>query len=218
MASQLTTFIRSKTWVSPAPGINEPTDNDPESDEHLNFTPETLKRFQNDPEYLLYHRRSVADRRSANFTRAYSASETQRTAQMLYKKTMKERLGDSEKGRKIYDMLIPDYPVGCRRQTPGQGYLEALKLKNNDVRWDDIARITKRGILTRSGQELEFDAIVCATGFHTNYRPRFPIIGRRGADLSEQYKTIPEAYFGLTAPNFPNFFSQYSVQYCRSIL
>ena len=195
--------------MSPAPGINEPTGNDPEADEALNFTAATLKRFKDDPEYLLEHRRSVADRRSANFTRAYAASETQSLAQALYKKTMKERLGDSEKGQRIYDMLIPDYPVGCRRQTPGQGYLEALCRDNVDIKWDDIARISKKGISTRSGVEIEFDAIVCATGFHTNYRPRFPIVGRRGANLSEQYKDIPEAYFGLTAPNFPNFFSQY---------
>lgn len=208
MASHLTTFIRSKTWVSPAPGINEPTSGDPETDERLNFTEATLQRFHDDPEYLLKHRRDVADRRSANFTRAYAASDTQKLAQALYKKTMKERLGTTEKGTKIYDMLVPDYPVGCRRQTPGQGYLEALCRDNVDVRWDDIAKFTKKGILTKCGVELEFDAIVCATGFHTNYRPRFPIVGRRGADLAEQYKDIPEAYFGLTAPNFPNFFSK----------
>ena len=121
---------------------------------------------------------------------------------------MKSRLGNSEKGRKIYEMLVPDYPVGCRRQTPGQGYLEALCKENVDVKWDDIAKVTKRGILTKSGEELEFDAIVCATGFHTNYRPRFPIIGRGGANLKDQYDPTPEAYFGLATPNFPNFFSK----------
>lgn len=174
-----------------------------------------MQRFKDDPEYLLEHRRSVSDRRSANFTRAYAASETQARAQMAYRTTMKERLGDSEKGRQIFDMLVPDYPVGCRRQTPGQGYLEALCRDNVDVKWDDIASVTPKGVLTKSGEELEFDVIVCATGFHTNYRPRFPIVGRRGADLATQYKDVPEAYFGLATPNFPNFFSKWHfLQYC----
>jgi hypothetical protein len=47
-------------------------------------------------------------------------------AHELFTRTMKERLGDSPKGRKLAEMLIPTFPVGCRRQTPGPGYLEAL--------------------------------------------------------------------------------------------
>ncbi|KAJ5626335.1 hypothetical protein N7510_002644 [Penicillium lagena] len=207
ISSHLTTFIRSKTWVSPAPGINEPTSDDPEADERLNFTEATLKRFREDPDYLLKHRRAVSDRRNANFDRAYTASPQQQKAQVLYKKTMKARLGDSEKGKKIYDMLVPDYPVGCRRQTPGQGYLEALCRDNVDVKWDDIGYVTRKGIMTKSGEEIEFDAIVCATGFHTDFKPRFPIVGRKGINLQDQYADIPEAYFGLTTPNFPNFFT-----------
>ncbi|KAN0102792.1 FAD/NAD(P)-binding domain containing protein [Hyaloscypha variabilis] len=207
IASHLTSFVRSKTWISPAPGINEPTENDPETDENHNYAPHVIQKFKDDPEFLLQHRRDVMDRRIDNFKRAHTASEHQRKAQELFKKTMTERLGNSEKGRKLAERLVPKFPVGCRRQTPGPNFLETLIRPNVETRWDDIAKITVRGILTRSGEELEFDAIVCATGFDTSFQPRFPVIGRGGASLGEQWEETPEAYFGIAVPNFPNYFS-----------
>jgi cation diffusion facilitator CzcD-associated flavoprotein CzcO len=200
--------VRSQTWISPAPGINEPTANDPETDDKHNYAPHVLEKFKEDPNFLLQHRRDLMDRRIDNFKRAHAASESQAKAQTLFRKTMTERLGDSEKGKKLAKMLIPEFPVGCRRQTPGPGFLEVLIEPNVETRWDDIARITEKGILTKEGEELEFDAIVCATGFDTSFQPRFPIIGRNGISLAEQWEEIPEAYFGLAVPNFPNYFSK----------
>jgi cation diffusion facilitator CzcD-associated flavoprotein CzcO len=208
VASQLTSFIRSQTWISPGPGINEPTANDPETDTKHNYAPHVLEKFKSEPEFLLEHRRAVMDRRIDNFKRAHAESDSQAAAIALFRKTMTERLGDSEKGKKLAKMLIPDFPVGCRRQTPGPDFLETLIRPNVDVRWDDIAKITEKGILTKTGEELEFDAIVCATGFDTSFQPRFPIIGRNGASLAKQWEEVPEAYFGLAVPNFPNYFSK----------
>jgi hypothetical protein len=37
---------------------------------------------------------------------------------------------------------------------------------------DEISRITESGLVTAKDQELEFDIIVCATGFHVAYVPR----------------------------------------------
>lgn len=210
VASHLTSFVRSQTWISPAPGINEPTENDPETDDQHNYASHVLEKFKDEPEFLQAHRRDVMDRRIDNFKRAHAGSESQMNAQALFRKTMTERLGETEKGKKLAKMLIPEFPVGCRRQTPGPSFLETLIKPNVETRWDDISKITEKGILTKTGEELEFDAIVCATGFDTSFQPRFPIIGRGGADLSKQWGDIPEAYFGITVPNFPNYFSKYS--------
>lgn len=207
VTSKLTWFIRSKVWISPAPGINSPTDNDPAIDEKLNYAPEILERFKTDPEFLLQYRRGVMNRRIDNFKRTTVTSDAQKKAQEQYRSSMEGRLGNSEKGRKIAQMIIPSFPVGCRRETPGPNLLEALLEPNVDVEWDNIAKITEKGILTKSGEELEFDAIVCATGFDTSFRPRFPIIGKNGVDLADQWDAIPEAYLGLAVPNFPNYFS-----------
>lgn len=205
----MTCFIRSQTWISPAPGVNEPTANDPETDKDLNFAPHVLKRFKDDPEYLLDHRRNLIDRRIDNFKRVTAASAEQKTALEIFTRSMAARLGNSEKGQRLAKKLIPKFPVGCRRQTPGPDFLEALLEPQVDVRWDDIAKVTEKGILTKLGEQLEFDAIICATGFDTSFRPRFPIIGRNGANLAKQWDDIPEAYFGLAVPNFPNYFSMF---------
>ena len=106
----------------------------------------------------------------------------------------------------ILDAIIPTWLPGCRRLTPGPGYLEALVEDNVDFITDSIVKITPEGILTADGQERKVDAIVCATGFDTSYTPRFPMIGRNGITLSEQWASAPSAYMSLATPNFPNFF------------
>lgn len=180
-------------------------------DENYNYAPQVIETFKSDPTTCQDHCRSLIDRRISNFKRTHTASETQTAARDMFTKNMKERLGDSPKGQMLAEMLIPDFPVGCRRQTPGPGYLEALVKDHVDTRWDDIDHFTEKGIFTKSGEELKFDAIVCATGFDTTFMPRFPIRGRNGADLAKQWEDIPKAYFGITVPEFPNYFSTYQL-------
>ncbi|KAL4806510.1 hypothetical protein BDV18DRAFT_159682 [Aspergillus unguis] len=203
----LDVHARSQTWISPAPGINEPTENDPPMDEEYNFTPETLQLF-NDPEVLRAYRAALMDRRSSNFKRAIATSDLQKKAQELFTRVMKERLGETEKGRRAASFLVPTFPVGCRRLTPGPGFLEALTADNVEMRWDDIARISTNGIISKStGEEIQYDAIVCATGFDTSFRPSFPLIGRNGVNLAEKWSTSdPAAYFSCMVPDMPNYF------------
>lgn len=200
-------YIRTQTWISPAPGINEPTANDPEMDVDYNFMPSSLETFK-DPEALRDYRKAIMDRRIENFKRNMADSDVQLKAQALFQKSMTERLGNSEKGRKAAEYLLPNFPVGCRRQTPGPGFLEAVTQDNVELRWDDIDSITEKGIRGRDGTVREYDAIICATGFDTSFRPSFPIIGRNGIDLQKRWSTEdPQAYFGLCVPDMPNYFS-----------
>lgn len=81
--------------------------------------------------------------------------------------------------------VLPDFSVGCRRLTPGPGYLEALCednvgicmfagfLFNLLISWSStkvdyipsqIKRITATGIETEDGQHIDLDVIICATG------------------------------------------------------
>lgn len=199
-------YIRTQTWISPAPGINEPTENDPEMDPELNFTEKSLEIFK-DPKVLRDYRAAVMDRRSSNFKRAIAGSDLQTKAQNLFRNIMIERLGDSLKGQKAAEFLLPDFPVGCRRLTPGPGFLEAVTQNNIELCWDDIERITEKGILTRSGEEKEYDVIVCATGFDTSFCPSFPLVGRNGVNLAQKWTNeLPKAYFGFMVPDMPNYF------------
>ena len=53
--------VRTHTWISPAPGINEPTANDPEMDPDYNFIQQTLEIFK-DPVVLRDYRVAIMDR------------------------------------------------------------------------------------------------------------------------------------------------------------
>ncbi|OAL05033.1 FAD/NAD(P)-binding domain-containing protein [Phaeosphaeriaceae sp. SRC1lsM3a] len=200
-------YVRTQTWISPAPGINEPTDNDPEMDKDYNFSQKTLEVFK-DPEVLRAYRVAIMDRRIENFKRAIADSDVQKKAQELFRKSMIDRLGNTEKGRRAAELLLPSFPVGCRRQTPGPGFLEAITQENVEMRWDDVQKVTEKGIITRAGDLKEYDVIVCATGFDTSFKPSFPVVGRNGVNLAEKWTSdLPKAYFGFLVPDMPNYFT-----------
>lgn len=106
--------------------------------------------------------------------------------------------------------LIPNWPIGCRRATPGLNYLEALTQPHVSLVQEPIQRVTEHGITTTDGCSRDFDVIVCATGFDVSYRPNFPLRGRDGIDLVEKWKktatTGPLAYLSICVPGFPNYF------------
>lgn len=109
----------------------------------------------------------------------------------------------------LAEAIIPkDFAVGCRRPTPGNGYLEALCQDDVDIVLGGIAEITPEGIKTADGKEHKVDIIVCATGFDVSWKPAYPTIGRGGKSLSEEWKDIPSTYLSITVPNFPNYLSE----------
>ena len=75
---------------------------------------------------------------------------------------MKKKL---ERKPEIYDSLIPDFPPGCRRLTPGPGYLEALIEENVQFVGAGVREVTESGLIDTNGDFHEVDAIICATGF-----------------------------------------------------
>lgn len=91
--------------------------------------------------------------------------------------------------------------------TPGHGYLEALVADNVTVTRDPIRRFTSQSIETMTGVEYRVDAIICATGFDTSYRPSFPVIGSNGKNLRDEWQDEPRSYLSIAAAGFPNYFS-----------
>ena len=67
---------------------------------------------------------------------------------------MAERLGHDPR---LCEMLIPKWSLGCRRITPGEGYLESFLLPNCDITQSPIQRISEHAIHTADGKVHEVD-------------------------------------------------------------
>ncbi|KAA8897840.1 hypothetical protein FN846DRAFT_921388 [Sphaerosporella brunnea] len=61
-----------------------------------------------------------------------------------------------QKKPELISKLTPKFAVGCRRITPGPGYLEALIEDNTSPIFGEIARITSMGIVMSSGETLNW--------------------------------------------------------------
>lgn len=72
----------------------------------------------------------------------------------------------------LIERLIPTFGVGCRRLTPGIGYLETLTQDNVNVVMDNILKFTGEGVMTIDGTKRKVDTIICATvwGLHSSMR------------------------------------------------
>lgn len=105
------------------------------------------------------------------------------------------------KGGRFYD----------RRPVMDTHYYETFNKENVDlvdVNKNLIIEFTESGIRTADA-DLEFDVIVCATGFDamTGAITRVNIQGKEGKTLKEYWKNGPRMYLGLMANGFPNLFT-----------
>lgn len=116
---------------------------------------------------------------------------------------MRKYITDDE----IFQQLLPDFAVGCRRLTPGNPYMRAVQEKNVTIRRCAVTKVTPHSVIGSNGDKVEVDTIVCATGFDVSFRPRYPIIGRGGASLQEKWKDVPEGYLSVAVPDMPNYFT-----------
>ena len=83
---------------------------------------------------------------------------------------------------------------------------QALGKANVKVVHQELAEVTKTGCRWENGDEIVFDVLICATGFDTSYRPRFPIIGLEDLNLQDAWASKPSSYLGIATTGFPNFF------------
>ena len=126
-------------------------------------------------------------------------SEMQGTVRRMFAQTMQTRLS---KKPEIAAKLMPSFAPGCRRLTPGPGYLEALVEDNVDFITDEIEAIDKHGLRLASGQEIDLDVLVCATGFSLGTSRSALAVGRDGASLTTKSPPYLRTYLGITNQDF----------------
>ncbi|CAK9782911.1 FAD/NAD(P)-binding domain-containing protein [Cutaneotrichosporon oleaginosum] len=200
LVSHMKCFIRSPVWITPAfaaqyagPGGT-----------NFDYTPEQKAEFDADPQKWLEYRKGIESSINCRYLFVTKGTPQAAEAKAVSKAQMEAKLASKPE---IAKLLIPDFMVGCRRPTPGNGYLEALVADNVEVVSNPIVRVEERGLVTADGTLHEVDTIVCATGFDVSLKPRFPFTGRNGADLAKRWATEPtEAYMGVMVDEHPNYF------------
>lgn len=199
VVSKLYSFNRSPNWIA-----SEFANDLAKHGRNTTFTKEEIQRFHDDPEYFLDFREKVEHAINGGFELMLVGSDVQKEVTAGIIESMKAKL---KYDPVLCKALIPDFPVGCRRLTPGSNYLETLIKENTEVVTCGIQEITGSGIITKKGQKIDVDVIITATGFDTSFCPKFPIIGSDGKDLRDKWKNNQAAgYLSVTAPNLPNYF------------
>ncbi|EZF22559.1 hypothetical protein H112_04614 [Trichophyton rubrum D6] len=200
-ADRLYTWVRTPTWITAGFGPKYAGT----GGSNFSYDEEQKKLWRDDPEKYRTYRKMIEDELNSRFRFVLRNSKESDDANEFSYKEMTSKLGDNQR---LKDTIIPtNFNVGCRRATPGNGYLEALVGEKTTCYTEAIKQITEKGFLDPDGKEVEVDVIICATGFDTSFRPRFPIIGLDKKDLATRWAREPDAYVAVSVPNVPNYFT-----------
>ncbi|KAF5004440.1 hypothetical protein FDECE_9078 [Fusarium decemcellulare] len=199
VVKSLVAFIRSPTWITAGfaqshagPGGG-----------NFAFTEAQKAEFKNDPDKYREYRKEIEGELNARFKFVIADSSEQQEARTYSVNEMRSKLNDEE----ILKYLMPEnFAVGCRRPTPGNGYLEALTKDNVRVITDAIEEIVPYGVKLATSEIVQVDTLICATGFDLSFCPRFELTGRGGQTIAHKWKDMPEAYLSVAVPDFPNYF------------
>ncbi|KAL0938897.1 phenylacetone monooxygenase [Colletotrichum truncatum] len=175
-----------------------------EMDGEERFSPAQIERFKNDPEFCAKFAKTLEMDSNIKFAVALVAgSPQQKWALAKTKEFMTAMLRGDEK---LCKQLIPEFALGCKRLTPAPGYLESFHDPRVSLHTDNIKKFVAEGIQLNNGEVLEVDAIICATGFDSSFRPSFPLVGRNGNLQDIWPKQTPKAYMSLAVDGLPNYF------------
>ena len=110
----------------------------------------------------------------------------------------------------LREAVTPTYPYPGKRPIFATGFYPALMEPNVELVPKAVASLTRTGIVDADGVEREIDVLVMATGFQpADYLARLQVVGRTGKTLQEYWAGEPNAFLGITVPEFPNFFMLY---------
>lgn len=130
----------------------------------------------------------------------------------------KEKLAPS----KYFDILEPNYRLGCKRRVIGGEWYRSLhnpkiKLTTRRLKSVQARSVTlgpsqyppEEGKETPEDEELPADALVLANGYRTNeWLHPLRVVGKDGQSLHDVWdqRGGPQAYLGIAMDKFPNFF------------
>jgi cation diffusion facilitator CzcD-associated flavoprotein CzcO len=144
-------FIRSGAWVyyraPPSKHMGRAVD-----DPNPAYTEDEKENFR-DPKRHQDYRKGIVSRTNKSFY-IFMRGENNKKGMEAATAQMSEKLGHN---KRLCDMLIPKWELGCRRITPGPGYLESFLRDNCDCTNSPVVGITENGVQTGDGKTFECD-------------------------------------------------------------
>jgi cation diffusion facilitator CzcD-associated flavoprotein CzcO len=199
--------IRTPTWVTAGADSRYRTLREKKISN--TFSEEQKRDFRSNPQEYMDFIKQVEREGNAKFRMMVNGSEGAKKAERDIRQSMLDALG--ARAKDLGPKIVPNFAVGCRRITPGVGYLESFSEPNVQVFVGaGVEGVDETGISLTTGEHIEVDVMICSTGFDVTFNPRFPIVGRNGVDLADRWRSpnIPRAYLSLAIPEFPNYFGK----------
>jgi cation diffusion facilitator CzcD-associated flavoprotein CzcO len=103
--------------------------------------------------------------------------------------------------------LTPAYSIGCKRILISNDYYPTLAKDHVSLSTEGIESVDARGVILRSGERVDLDVLVVATGFEATDLPIAELIhGAEGQTLANKWKDGGQAFRCTTVSGFPNLF------------
>jgi cation diffusion facilitator CzcD-associated flavoprotein CzcO len=167
VAAKLKVFMRSPTWISPAlgsnPGLQFQNEHDSQHNskhDQFSFTEAEKEEFRQNPQAHLRFRQRIEAEFNLLIDMFIVGSDVQKNMHKIMVESMKGRIGEGHDVLK--EKLIPSWAPGCRRITPGDGYLETLVQPNVECIFGEIDHLTETQIVVKGGEIHDLDVLVRA--------------------------------------------------------
>ena len=191
-ASELTVFQRTANWM-----IGKPD---------RAFTAFEKALFRAVPLWQRFYRRMSFLIHEARFLSFVSGSLANKSTTWQMRQRLKREVADPS----LRAALTPDYEPGCKRILLSNDYFATLQRDHVHLVTERAQSAEPDAILTPSGQRIDADAVILATGFHaTEFLASLDVIGRDNQSLAAHWNGAPSAYNGLAVHGFPNLFMLY---------
>ena len=202
--SRMTIFARSKQWAAPFPQFRKKV---PEGVRYL---------MQVVPLYRAWLEQRLSwtfnDRVHGTLFRdpewehpERAVNEINDAHRRVFTRYVEEQLQDRPE---LIERVLPEYPPFAKRMLLDNGWFRTIKKPHVDLIPEHLAKVQGNTLFTSSGETVEADVIILATGFQTtNVLGSYDIVGREGQLLRDHWgEDNASAYLGTLVPGFPNFF------------
>ena len=202
--SRMTIFARSKQWAAPFPQFRKKV---PEGVRYL---------MQVVPLYRAWLEQRLSwtfnDRVHGTLFRdpewehpERAVNEINDAHRRVFTRYVEEQLQDRPE---LIERVLPEYPPFAKRMLLDNGWFRTIKKPHVDLIPEHLAKVDGNTLFTSSGETVEADVIILATGFQTtNVLGSYDIVGREGQLLRDHWgEDNASAYLGTLVPGFPNFF------------